>query len=288
MFILKSLSLDDKNLFENYFTKYPPLISEYTFTNLYMWNHKYNIKYDIIDDCLCMASDNTIFPPVGPAENILSAFDKFYKMLKSDNNEIYLERFDKDTACKISEIYGIEMLHDEDNFDYVYNTNDLINLFGRKYHSKKNHINKFLKTYGYSIEEISINNVNECLKFTENWISSKGINENSGILSEFEAIKRVFDNYKYFNIKGIVLRIDGKIEAYSFGERLNPDTAVTHIEKANSEVPDAYAFINMSFAKIMSNYNYINREQDLGLPGLRKAKQSYHPIKMIYKFKGKM
>lgn len=283
------LTLADKDLFERFFIKYPQEISEYTFTNLYMWNHKYNIRYDIIDDCLCMASNNIILPPVGPSENILSAFDKFYKLLKNDYNDISLERFDNNTSCKISETYGINMILDENNSDYLYNTCDLINLSGRKYHSKKNHINKFIKTYDYTLENLDSNNINECLKFTENWVSSKNINENPGIVSEFDAIKKIFDNYNHFNnIKGIVLRIEGKIEAYTFGEKLNPYTAVTHIEKANADIQDAYAFINMSFAKIMSEFKYINREQDLGLPGLRKAKKSYHPIRMINKFKGIM
>jgi len=285
---LKSLTINDKSVFDEYFSNFPPEISEYTFTNLFMWNHVYDIKYEIIDNCLCISSGNKILPPVGPKENILNAFDKFCKMMRTYHSEIYLDRFDKDSACKISEMYKVEMTPDEDNFDYVYNTDDLINLSGRKYHNKKNHINKFLKTYDYTLEELSSDNALECLKFTEEWLSSKDINENPGVLKEFDAIKKVLNNYEFFKLKGIVLKISGKIEAYSFGEKLNPCTAVTHIEKANSDIKDAYAFINMCFAKMMSEFKYINREQDLGIPGLRYAKKSYHPAKMILKFKGKL
>ncbi len=145
-----------------------------------------------------------------------------------------------------------------------------------------------MRTYDYVLEELCSENALECLNFTEKWISLKDIEENPGILKEFDAIKTVLENYDFFNVKGIVLKINGKIEAYSFGEKLNPETAVTHIEKANPEIKDAYAFINMSFAKMMSEFKYINREQDLGIPGLRYAKKSYHPVKMIFKFKGKL
>lgn len=285
---MKSLTIDDKNIFDEYFSKFPPEISEYTFTNLFMWNHVYNIKYEIIDNCLLISSGNKILPPLGPKENILNAFDKFCKIMQEYHSEIYLDRFDKDSACKIKESYNVEMEPDEDNFDYVYNTQDLINLSGRKYHNKKNHINKFMRTYDYVLEELSSENALECLKFTEKWLSLKDIEENPGILKEFDAIKKVLENYDFFGVKGIVLKISGKIEAYSFGEKLNPETAVTHIEKANPDIKDAYAFINMCFAKLMSEYKYINREQDLGIPGLRYAKQSYHPAKMILKFRGKL
>lgn len=285
---MKPLSIEDKNIFDEYFCAYPPEISEYTFTNLFMWNHVYDIKYEIIDGCLLIASGNNVFPPVGPSENTLNALEKFCEMLKKDYSEINLTRFDNDSATKIRENFNVEMEPDEDNFDYVYNTQDLINLSGRKYHNKKNHINKFMRTYDYVLEELRSENALECLNFTEKWISLKDIEENPGIVKEFDAIKKVLENYDFFNVKGIVLKINGKIEAYSFGEKLNPETAVTHIEKANPEIKDAYAFINMCFAKLMSEYKYINREQDLGIPGLRYAKKSYHPAKMILKFKGKL
>lgn len=85
---MKPLSIDDKNVFDEYFRAYPPEISEYTFTNLFMWNHVYDIRYEIIDGCLLIASGNSIFPPVGPSENTSDALEKFYEMLKKDYSEI--------------------------------------------------------------------------------------------------------------------------------------------------------------------------------------------------------
>lgn len=290
--MLKRFGIEDKNIFNNFFKRYPPQNSEYTFTNLYMWNHYYNLHYEIIYDCLCLISERntiSILPPIGEESNIIKAFSELYKKYKSENSKVVIERFPEELANKIMQVFNIEMILDEDNSDYVYNTSDLINLSGRKYHAKKNHVNRFKKSYNYSIEPLSEDNILECLYFTEKWLQDKDIQENPGLLDEFTSIKTFFEHYRYFDVKGIVIRIEGKIQAYTFGELLNPDTAVIHIEKANPDIPDLYAFTNQCFAeKVWSHIPYINREQDMGIPGLRRAKQSYHPIKMIYKYKGQM
>lgn len=293
MRLVKQFSIEDKNIFNEFFRKYPPQNSEYTFTNLYMWNHYYNLYYEIINDCLCLISqrDNitAILPPIGDELNIIRAFEVLYKRYKDEGSNTLLERFPEKLAKKISEIFCIDMELDEDNSDYVYNTSDLINLSGRKYHAKKNHVNRFKKLYNYSIETLNETNIMECLYFTEKWLQDKDIQENPGLLDEFQSIKTFFESYRYFDVKGIVIRIGGKVEAYTFGELLNPETAVIHIEKANPDIPDLYAFINQCFAeKVWSHIPYINREQDMGIPGLRRAKQSYHPVKMVYKYKGQI
>ena len=102
---------------------------------------------------------------------------------------------------------------------------------------------------------------------------------------ERAAIHEVFDNYEAFQLKGGVIRIDGRVVAFTFGEALNTDTAVIHVEKADPNVRGAYPAINQGFVEhAWSNMTYINREEDMGLPGLRKAKESYKPEKMIEKF----
>ncbi|WP_245589908.1 DUF2156 domain-containing protein [Caldanaerobius polysaccharolyticus] len=292
MRLLKLLHIEDKNILDFFFKKYPPQISEYTFTNLYMWNHRYNLHYEVIQDCLCLVSQKdaiTILPPVGDESNTIKALEKLWERYAKEGLSVFFERFPEHMAKKIKELFNVNMVLDEDNSDYVYNTSDLINLSGRKYHSKKNHVNRFKKLYNYTVENLSKNHVAECLSFTEKWLEDKDLQQNPGLLEEFHSIKTFFENYEIFDVKGIVVKIQGEIQGYTFGELLNPDTAVVHIEKANPDIPDLYAFINQCFAETAwASIPYINREQDMGIPGLRRAKQSYHPVKMVYKYRGQM
>lgn len=178
-----------------------------------------------------------------------------------------------------------EYQDDRDNWDYVYLQEKLASLSGRKYHGKKNHANAFRKEYpDYVYEQITEDNLAECYAFFDKWCERRQA-EDSSIGCEFCAIKEALGNRKVLGIQGGLIRIGGQIEACTFGEKLNEDTALIHVEKANPDIRGLYTVINQDFVNnAWSEVKYINREEDMGKDGLRKAKESYNPEFMVKKY----
>jgi hypothetical protein len=170
----------------------------------------------------------------------------------------------------------------DDGFnDYIYSVEKMANLSGKKYHGKRNHITNFKKNNpDWQFEELTKDNINECIELHTKWIEDKNSEEDTSDYSlEFEAVLSAFENYEVLEFKGGLIRVDGKVIAYTLGEgQMNNKCFVTHFEKAPSEIQGAFPIINQEFTKnCLMNFEYVNREEDLGIEGLRKAKQSYNP-----------
>lgn len=173
---------------------------------------------------------------------------------------------------------------DRNNYDYVYNTQDLINLQGKKYHSKRNHITKFQSLGDWGYEDISESNIAECVSMNDEWCKLNGCGKNKGLSEEYCAVREAIKNFTALGMTGGLLRLYGKVIAFTMGERLCIDTFDVHIEKAFSNIDGAYTMINNAFlAHNCADYRYINREEDTGDEGLRKAKLSYHPAILLEK-----
>lgn len=168
--------------------------------------------------------------------------------------------------------------YDEGNYDYIYSVQKMASLSGKKYHSKRNHINNFIKNNpDWSFEVIDESNIDECIGLHTQWINNK-TDDDGDYSFEFESVLASFENYKALDFKGGLLRVNGKVIAYTMGEALNGDVFVTHFEKAPADMQGAYTLINREFTRnCLMSYKYVNREEDLGIEGLRKAKQSYYP-----------
>jgi len=161
-----------------------------------------------------------------------------------------------------------------DLFDYVYLSSDLTELAGRKFHQKRNHISSFTSSYPYKFEVIDEKNLPILKEAAETMYAISG----GDLADEYLAIREVIDNFEALELRAAILSVNGNIVAYTIGEKVNDDTAIIHIEKANRKYPGAYATINNMFAKSQfANVTYINREEDMGIEGLRKAKMSYNP-----------
>ena len=172
---------------------------------------------------------------------------------------------------------------DPNNDDYVYSTYDLINLEGKKDHQKRNHINRFLKNYEYTYESIDDSNIEECIAAEIEWL--KGKEPDRSLQDEKIAIMEALNNFDQLGLKGGALRIDGKIQAFSIGDLLNPEMVVIHFEKANTEYHGSYAMINQQFAANCWKDIPVHKQgRRYGNTGPRKAKRSYHPIKMVEKY----
>lgn len=181
-----------------------------------------------------------------------------------------------------------EFSDNADYKDYIYNTDDLAELRGRHYHGKRNHIYRFEENYpGYKAESITEENIRSCKVIAENWTDDTA----EEILYEKDTIITALEHMEELGLEGCVIRIpdsnadDGfRTAAFAVGERLTKDCFVIHFEKTDPEIREAYAIVNREFARrLKGRYKYINREEDLGVEGLRKAKMSYRPALMCEK-----
>ena len=185
----------------------------------------------------------------------------------------------------LREVYGdrISADHDRGSSDYIYNSADLIALAGKKYHGKRNHIKHFTES-DWSFGPITDKSIEECFLFTTEFYNRNGDDICSAVIEQY-AINFFLMNMEVLGLKGGILRQDGEIVGITIGEQLNSDTFVVHIEKALSDVNGAYPMLCNQFAKAYAaDSRYINREEDMGIEGLRRSKLSYHPEFMLDKY----
>ena len=168
----------------------------------------------------------------------------------------------------------------------MYNTNDLIELKGKKYHGKKNHVNSFEKSYEYEIKAIDNEKViKDCIILLHKWHEEVAVTVDKEMLMEIDAIKDLFSELHFFDLKSIAIYVDGELAGFAVGETVNDKMAVIHVERGETDYKGIYAFLNRQFLiESFSDIEYVNRQEDTGNAGLRKAKQSYHPVKMVKKY----
>lgn len=174
--------------------------------------------------------------------------------------------------------------YDRDGSDYIYNSSDLIDLPGKKYHGKRNHLARF-NELGCEFSLISEKDFDDCIVFLTNTYNNNADHIDDSFVAEQFALNTYFSYFGELGLQGGILRCDGQIIAVTIGEPVSSDTYCVHIEKADTSFNGVYAGINNCFARhCMSNYRFVNREEDLGLDGLRKAKSSYHPAFLLDKY----
>ena len=266
------------------------LACEYCFGNLYMWSTVYGNTVTRYEN-LFIARDNTERPmylfPCGEG-NKKGAIEELLRCAKADGMPLMLycltPKRVRELDCLMPDAF--DYIPMRDYYDYIYNAEDLINLAGRKYHGKRNHISYFKKTYDWHYEPLDENNMDECLKMNDEWERRNQEKNPEEIGNELIALRRGFDKYFELGFKGGVLRANGDVVAYTFGEALSNTVFCTHIEKAFADVRGAYPTINREFAaNALSEYRLINREEDTGSEGLRKAKESYYPSVLLPKYR---
>ncbi len=296
----KKLEKADKKIIDKFYNAGYYENSEHNFTNLYMWRELCNIYWAVEDDVLYISSSSNdmlaAWQPIGSQEKMQDAISKILDWSEKNKG-------DRDFAFVVVEKNFTEELEkyphanfkiepDRNEFDYVYLAEDLINLSGRKYHGKKNHLNSFRKDFPTAeYLPITAEIIPQCRDELNRWyeLHKKNNPDDPFLCYEQAAIHEIFDNFDEFKLKGGAIILGGKVIAFSFGEKLNSDTAVIHVEKADPEIRGAFTAINQNFvAAEWSDVQFINRESDMGLEGLRQAKESYHPVKLIEKFNARV
>ncbi|MGB4437741.1 MAG: phosphatidylglycerol lysyltransferase domain-containing protein [Sedimentibacter sp.] len=291
----KCLSLDDKELIEKYVDKNKLESYEYLFSSLYMWRKLNNVKYAFINDALVIEKNEegkgTFYaqPLRYNNEDLVSIVDTLIERnndftdrdyLFGDVDENFVENLKKYTDLKF------EAIEDVDDSEYVYSTNDLIELKGKKYHGKKNHVNSFEKSYEYAVKSIDNERViKDCLALLYKWHEEVAVTVDKEMLMEIDAIRDLFSELHFFDLKSIAIYVNDELVGFAVGERVNKKMAVIHVERGEIAYKGVYAFLNKKFlTESFSDTEFINRQEDTGNEGLRKAKQTYHPIKMVKKY----
>lgn len=289
MLELKEIALEDKGWIDEILRrcKYKPC--EYSFGNNFIWSKAYEIKVGISNGFFIASlhkhGKTSFLYPVGDGD-ISPVIDEMIEYANKNHFPFHMHCVSDEGKSQLERLFPgkFEIIEDRDSADYIYSSEDLINLAGKKYHAKRNHIKKF-KCNSWSFEPITENNIDDCIKMNIEWCKKNNCELDEGMSDEWCAIKRSFKYFKQLDFFGGLLRIDGRVVAYTIAEELTEDTVVVHIEKAFSDIQGAYPAINQEFAANMaSNYRYINREEDLGIEGLRKAKLSYYPEILLTKY----
>lgn len=298
------ITIENKETLERYLNGYVYETSGLSFSALYMWRDINEFCFDIIGDYMCISGIshleldqklNFMFPPLTASggydrdslrDTILVAKEKF----EAHGAVFNLRLVPGHMTALISEaVPELEFLEDRPNFDYIYKKDDLIHLRGKKYHAKKNYINSFKKNYEYVYEPITSEMTEELMEFIEFFSSRKEIPEHEMELlkNEEAAMRDVFLNFEKCGYYGGVIRIDGKVRALTAGGRLGSNMLTQHIEKADIDYRGLYPMICNEFCKSLpEDIEFINREEDMGIENLRKAKLSYKPIKLLEKYIG--
>jgi len=167
-------------------------------------------------------------------------------------------------------------------FDYIYEAEKLATLAGKKLHAKRNHINRFVENNpDWTFEPITLRTISSCLAMAEEWAEGKDDDD-------LDALHRAVFHFEVLGLEGGLIRVDGRVVAFTIGEPLNSDTYIIHFEKAFADIQGAYPIINREFVRhileLHPHIRYINREEDLGIESLQRAKRSYYPAFMVEKF----
>jgi len=268
---------------------------EYSFANNYVWKDYYGVKYANINGFYCSRSekdDKYIYTYPAGKGDIKPIIDLLIEDSKENGKEFWLRGMSIEVAEELKKVFPdmFEYITDRDDSDYIYLTEKLITLAGKKLHGKRNHIARFMDNNNWQYENINKENIEECWEMSRDWSKAHSERGNySNDIADNYAVKETFDNFFELELEGGLIRLDNKVIAFCIGEPLSSDTYVVHIEKAYADIQGAYAMINKQFViEKCQNYKYVNREEDIGVEGLRRAKLSYYPEIIYDKYSAKL
>jgi hypothetical protein len=273
--MFKPISLENKELFDDLLSRYPPAISEMTFTNLFAWRQSKPVEFDIVDGHLVVKVKGVYYQPIGPEPE-----KTIIKIIKQNPMAVF-ERIEKKVADKCN---SLKVEPQPDMNDYVYKINDLMELKGHTYEAKRNFIKRF-REFSPDICLLAEDNVHLFWELQKKWCNLRQCPKDKELMDEHNAIKELLTNLKHQKVFGVCITINGELEGFAIGERLNENTFVEHFEKANSKFTGIYQYLLHEFANKIEGYEFLNREQDLGIEGLKKAKLSWGPAFMTEKFR---
>ncbi len=300
------ISIANREILEQYLNGYEYKTSGLSFSAQYMWREINRFSWDMMGEYMCISGishleleDGIELPFMFPPLTATGEYNKEALRETIFKSKEYFEKKGQPFSLRLVPFHVMEIIKeavpemhfidDRPNYDYIYLTQELIDLKGKSFHSKKNHLNYFKKTYEYEYVEMTSAMADDAMKFISDFNKRKEVpaHEMEMLKMEEQAMEDVFNNIENVGYSAGAILIDGNIEAIAIGGKLGKKTITEHVEKANVEFRGLYQAINNEFCKnVAANAKYINREEDMGIPNLRKAKLSYKPVKLIEKYIG--
>lgn len=291
MITFKDITIQDKDTITSYTLNSCRRNCDLSFSNLCSWRFLYDTQFAIVDGFLVFKfwvdGELAYMMPVGEG-NLKKVVNDLIEDAREAGSPFCMLGV---CSCMREDLEAIlpeqfTFTADRDYADYIYLRSDLSTLKGKKFQAKRNHINKFRNTYpNYEYSPITPERIQECLQLEAEWCKVNHCDQQEGTGNERRALIYALHHFDELGLMGGILHADGKIVAFTFGMPINKETFGVHVEKADTNVDGAYAMINYEFAnRIPEQYIYINREEDLGLEGLRRAKLSYQPETILEKY----
>ncbi len=286
----KEVTLNDKQWVESLLKMSDRGSLEYNFTTCFVWRHIYNFHIARLDDYLILRSDpnnpSFLFPAgKGPLEPVIKTLAA---EAKDKGVPLVFNTVLPNDKAKLEELYPgkFEFEYYRNGADYIYETQSLATLSGKKLSAKRNHIHRFLDNHPtWQYEPVSKANIDDIKQMNMAWCLQAGCNQDSGLNDEYCAVEQAMRHYDELGLSGGLIRAEGRVVAFSMGDPLNEDTFLVHFEKAFADIQGAYPMINQQFVQHnCMDFAYVNREEDAGVQGLRHAKLSYNPERLVEKY----
>ena len=296
MLQFKKLDFDSREIVGEYFSRDnnrriangEDIICDHVFGTTFLWRNYYNIRYAITDGCAVLlatigGTDMFSFPM---GDNIPAALDAVSEYANAGGINMYFCFICESDLKYFNNSFDIVFSSEEEDWsDYVYDLSEITHLAGRAFHRQKNHLNKFKKTHpDCNFAKICKSNAGYIKDYAQYW--QKNYSDGSPMTkAEYIAINDILDNWDDYGMSGGYISYDNKIAGFTIGESVG-DTVFIHIEKAEHSVPGAYQFLSTEYLKTFNRdkFKFVNREEDMGIEGLRKSKHSLHPVKMLKKY----
>ncbi len=264
---------------------------ETSFTTIFMWRRHYHNEIATAGTHVFIRTggDNPVYQ-LPTVDHLREGIELLLEDAHQRGHKLRLFGEDRETVGKIEELFPGKFTFalSRNDFDYIYKQSDLAMLSGRKYHSKRNHIAAFTRQYAWEYETITRENIPEVSELSREWCRQRGNCGNSAnaeLRAECCAIQEALTHWEALGLSGGLIRVEGKARAFTFGSPINNEMVDVHVEKALRDFAGLYPIINReAVIHEWSRYTYINRENDMGLEGLRKAKESYHPAILLEKY----
>ncbi|NVN92690.1 MAG: DUF2156 domain-containing protein [Desulfuromonadales bacterium] len=279
----RPLDISDKPLLDRIFQELQPRVSELTFAGLYLFRNAHGYSLTMLDNALVVLGRgydglSYFLPPLnaGIPHALDVLFSQGMELYAAD--ELFVSRY---LACR-----ELEVVEDRNSFDYLYLRDELATLPGNRLHKKKNRVNYFAKRHAYRVELFARSHSEGCRELLEVWRSMAETEQNASLALEVAAADEALELADALELMGVVVIVEDRVRAFSLGELLNRETAVCHFEKADPFMEGLSQVVNQAFAsRLFGECRFVNREQDLGEPGLRNAKLSYHPLELVKKYR---
>ncbi|MDH6533578.1 DUF2156 domain-containing protein [Parabacteroides sp. 52] len=290
--VFKPITLNDKERITSFTMPGEYRNCDFSFANMCSWRFLYDSEFAIMDGFLLIRfrieekKRLAYMMPIGKG-NLKAVIDLLEEDALENGHPLLLLGITQDAQKELEKVSPGDFVYipERDYSDYIYMREDLATLVGKKYQAKRNHVNKFKKSYTYKYMPITPELVPFCLELERKWYKANRTEEDvEELTDERRSLTYALHHFDELGLIGGGICVDEQIVAFSFGAPVNHNTFAVHIEKADVHYEGAYAAINQEFAShLPEKYIYINREEDLGIPGLRQAKLSYHPVEILEK-----